>query len=89
MVHIQYSLEVILVTCIGFGSAKLKTDIESDALKVYHPIIESLKKDIPQYHTRTMRKDAFELFGLASPCTKKSILMKFYFSCNKFVSRRS
>ena len=33
-----------------------------DALKSCQPIIENLKKDIPEYHTRAMRKDAFELF---------------------------
>jgi len=41
-----------------------------DALKICHPIIENLKQDIPQYHTRAMRRDAFELFGLVSPKTK-------------------
>jgi len=40
-----------------------------DALKICHPITENLKKDIPQYHTQAMRRDAFELFGLVSPNT--------------------
>ena len=48
-----------------------------DALKICHPIIENLKKDIPQYHTIAMRY-AFELFGLVSPNTKKSIFRHLY-----------
>ena len=49
-----------------------------NALKICHPIIENLKKDIPQYHTRAMRRDAFELFGLVSPNTKKSTVRHLY-----------
>ena len=49
-----------------------------DALKICHPIIENLKKNIPQFHTRAMRKDAFELFGLVSPNTKKSVVRRLY-----------
>lgn len=47
-----------------------------DALKSCQPIIENLKKDISEYHTRAMRKDAFELFGLVSPNTKKSVVRR-------------
>ena len=53
------------------------TDID-DALKGCQPIIEKLKKDIPEYHTRAMRRDAFELFGLVSPGTKKSVVRRLY-----------
>ena len=49
-----------------------------DALKNCQPIIEKLKKDIPEYHTQAMRRDAFELFGLVSPNTKKSVIRRLY-----------
>ena len=49
-----------------------------DALRTTQPIIEQLKKDIPVFHTRAMRREAFEMFGLASPSTKKSVLRHLY-----------
>ena len=49
-----------------------------DALKCCQPIIENLKKNIPEYHMRAMRRDAFELFGLVSPRTKKSVVRCLY-----------
>ena len=49
-----------------------------DALKCCQPIIENLKKNIPEYHTRAMRRDAIELFGLVSPRTKKSVVRRLY-----------
>ena len=49
-----------------------------DALRTTQPIIEQLKKDIPVFHTRAMRREAFEMFGLATPSTKKSVLRHLY-----------
>ena len=49
-----------------------------DALHTTQPIIEQLKKDIPVFHTRAMRREAFEMFGLATPSTKKSVLRHLY-----------
>jgi len=69
IVHVQYSPDWIL---------QCTAESIDDDLKVCHPIIETLKKDIIQYHTRAMRKDAFELFDLVSPSTKKSIVRHLY-----------
>ena len=52
-------------------------DINS-ALQSSQPIIENLKKDIPQYHSRAMRRAAFEKFGLVIKTTKKSALRYLY-----------
>ena len=52
-------------------------DINS-ALQSSQPIIENLKKDIPQYHSRAMRRAAFEKFGLVMKTTKKSALRYLY-----------
>ena len=41
-----------------------------DALHTAQPIIEQLK-DIPQLHTQAMRREAFHMFGLVTPLTKK------------------
>ena len=46
-------------------------------LRSCQPIIEQLKKDIPQYHTRAIR-DTYELFGLVSPKTKKCVVRCLY-----------
>ena len=53
------------------------TDIDN-ALQTTQPLIEELKKHIPQYHTRAMRRSMFEKFGLVMPTTKKSVLRVFY-----------
>ena len=42
------------------------------------PIIEKFKKNVPQYHTRAMRKAAYEKFGLVMASTKPSILRHLY-----------
>ena len=49
-----------------------------EALKTSQPIIEKIKKDVPQFHTRAIRREAFQLFGLATPSTKKSVLRHLY-----------
>jgi len=49
-----------------------------DALRICHPTIENLKKNILQFYTRAMRKDAFELSGLVLPNTKKSAVIRLY-----------
>ena len=53
------------------------TDIDS-ALQSSQPLIEQLKKDIPQYHTRAMKRVMYEKFGLVTPSTKKSVLRHLY-----------
>ena len=53
------------------------TDIDS-ALLSSQPLIEELKKDIPQYHTRAMKRVMYEKFGLVTPSTKKSVLRHLY-----------
>jgi len=50
-----------------------KDDISS-VLQSCQPLIEDIKKALPVYHTRVMRKVLFEKFGLVSPNIKKSIL---------------
>ena len=45
-----------------------------EALKTSQLIIEKIKKDIPQFHTRAIQREAFQLFGLATPPTKRSFL---------------
>ena len=45
-----------------------------DALCTAQPIIEQLKKDIPQFHTRAMRREVFDMFGLITPSIKKLVL---------------
>ena len=49
-----------------------------EALKMSQPIIEKIKKDISQCHTRAIRREAFQLFGLATPSTKKSVFRHLY-----------
>ena len=49
-----------------------------DALNTAQPIIEELKMDIPVFHTRVMRREGFEMFGLLTPSTKKSVLRHLY-----------
>ena len=48
------------------------------ALQSCQPIIESLKADMPQYHTRAMRRVMFDKFGLVTKNVKKSVLHHFY-----------
>ncbi len=76
IVHVQY--------CPGSNIGNLRwicqwtaTNID-DALKTCQPVIEKFKNDIPPYHTRTMRRDAFELFGFISPNTQKSVVRRLY-----------
>ena len=47
------------------------TDISS-ALQSCQPILESIRSDIPQFHTRAMRQAAYEKYGLISPSIKSS-----------------
>ena len=49
------------------------TDI-STALQTCQPIIEDLKAKVPLFHSRAMRKTAFEKFGLITPTVRKSVL---------------
>lgn len=49
-------------------------DSIDSALQSCLPIIERVKRDIPQYHTRAMRKLAFEKYGLITPSVKKSVM---------------
>ena len=53
-------------------------DSISSVLKSCQPIIEDIKKDLPVYHTRAMRKAVFEKFGQVTPNVKKSVLRHFY-----------
>ena len=53
------------------------TDISS-ALQSCQPILESIRSDIPQFHTRAMRQAAYEKYGLISPSIKKSVLRHMY-----------
>ena len=53
------------------------TDISS-AMQSCHPIIESIKVNIPSFHTRAMRQAAFEKYGLISPLVKKAVLRHLY-----------
>jgi len=50
----------------------------SSVLQSCQPLIEDIKKCLPVYHTRAMRKALFEKFGLVSPSVKKSVLRYFY-----------
>ena len=50
----------------------------SSALQSCQPIIESLKADMPEYHTRAMRRAMFDKFGLVTKNVKKSVLRHFY-----------
>ena len=43
-----------------------------DALQTTQPVIEELKKQIPQYHTRAMRRAMYDKFGLVMSTTKES-----------------
>ena len=42
------------------------------------PVIESVKKDIPIYHTRAMRKEVFSLFGRLTSSVKPAVLRHIY-----------
>ena len=53
------------------------TDI-STALQSCQPILEGIRSDIPQFHTRAMRQAAYEKYGLISSCIKKSVLRHTY-----------
>ena len=41
-------------------------------------VIENVRKQLPQYHTRAMRKAMFEKFGRISPAVKPAALRFFY-----------
>lgn len=41
-----------------------------NALQTVQPLIERLKQNIPQYHTRAMRREAYAKFGLVPANTK-------------------
>ena len=53
------------------------TDISS-ALESCQPILESIRGDIPHFHTRAMRQAAYKKYDLISPCIKKSVLRHTY-----------
>lgn len=53
------------------------SDID-EVLQTSQPIIEKIKTCIPQYHTRAMRRAAYEKFGLLMPSTKKSVVRHLY-----------
>ena len=76
LVHMTYSpgSNIGNLTWIWHCTA---TDIDS-ALQSSQPIVEELKKCIPQYHTRAMRRAAYEKFGLIMPSTKKSVMRHLY-----------
>ena len=76
LIHLSYSPG----SNIGNLTWIWHTDVSSidGALQTSQPIIEELKMTIPQYHTRAMRRAAFEKFGLVSPCTKKSVSRHLY-----------
>ena len=65
LIHLSYSPG----SNIGNLTWIWHTDVSSidGALQTSQPIIEELKMTIPQYHTRAMRRAAFEKFGLVSP----------------------
>ena len=50
----------------------------SSVLQSCQPIIKDVKKKLPVFHTRAMRKAVFEKFGLISPNVHKSILRHFH-----------
>ena len=58
---------------LWYSTAK---DIDN-ALQSTQPLIEELKKKIPQYHTRAMRRDMYEKFGLVMPTTTKISVASF------------
>ena len=53
-------------------------DSINSAFQTCQPIIERIKTEIPQYHTRAMRQLAFEKYGLISPSVKKSVMRHMY-----------
>ena len=59
-----------------------------NALQTVHLIIERLKQNIPQYHTRAMQREAYAKFGLVTANTKKSVLRHLYkdFVCDSSAS---
>ena len=59
------------------------TDISS-ALQSCQPIFESIRSDIPQFHTRAMRQAAYEKYGLISPSIKISVLRQRP-ACGRFI----
>lgn len=38
------------------------------------PVIETVKKDVPVYHTQIMRKEMFNLFGRLTSSLKSALL---------------
>ena len=50
----------------------------SSALQSCQPIIERVKQEIRKFHTRAMRKVAFEKYGLITPSVKKAVLRHLY-----------
>ena len=76
LVHVSYAPggSIGNLNWLWYSTAK---DIDN-ALQSTQPLIEELKKKIPQYHTRDMRRDTYEKFGLVMPTTKKSVLRVLY-----------
>jgi len=48
------------------------------AVQSCHQVIESIKVNIPTYHTRAMRKVMYDKFGLVSRNMNKAVLRHFY-----------
>ena len=72
---------IILVTYSAGGTHgnlhwawNTSADNISSALQSCQPIIERIKQEIPQFHTREMRKVAFEKYGLITSSVKKAVL---------------
>ena len=42
------------------------------------PVIENIKKDIPKFHTRAMRREVFSLFGRLTSSVKPAIMRHIY-----------
>ena len=49
-----------------------------EALSISQQIMAQIKGDIPEYHTRAIRRESFQLFGLTTPTTKKAVLRHIY-----------
>ena len=56
-----------------------KVECSSDvSFSQCQPVIEIIKKDIPVYHTRTMRKEMFSVFGRLTPNLKPAAARHIY-----------
>ena len=78
-------IAIILVTCSAGGiyqnlhwAPNTSADNISSALQTCQPIIERIKQEIPQFHTRAMHKVAFEKYRLIIPSVKTAVLRHLY-----------